>query len=322
MAKYWIFRVAALLVPRVPMWLARPVALAVGALLYALAGTTRRRVERNLRHIPALAQQPQRLQQATRGVFQHMALNYVDFFRGAHISDADLLAGWTIENQQVLDDAVAQGRGVVIVGAHFGNFEFSASRLGAIGHHLLAPAERMRPEPLFELFVRLRQHHNLRLVPADSRDALRAIPEALKRGEVVVFVADRYIVGASAELPLFDAPAKMPIGPFTLAARSGAPVLSAHAWREGPGRSHGIFLPLRMDPPPVTSRSATRTADEALAMLRTFIGHIEMVVGAHPEQWVSALSPIWDAGQLPGPSASESAQRAPQPTAATTSSAI
>jgi lauroyl/myristoyl acyltransferase len=257
----------------------------------------------------------------TRGVFQHVALNYLDFFRGPSLSDNEMKQGWTIVNQEAYDAAVAQGRGVVLLCGHFGNFEFAASRLGALGYKIVAPVERMQPPQLFELFCKIRQHHNLRLVAADSRDSLREMFDCLKRGEVVTFLVDRYVLGASTEIPFFGEPAKMPTGPISLAQKSGSPVLFAYSWREGPGRWYGGFTPLDINPNTlghrgkattsadntatsvstggqsrVSTPTATRASSSDLAVYghRQFLKALETVIEQHPEQWVATLSPIWD----------------------------
>src|SRR5258706_12602001 len=266
MSRYWIFRLSAAILPRVPMQIARPLAVAAGTLIWALAGTARRRTVRNLRHIAALREHPDRLPAAARGVFQSMALNYLDFFRGRYISDEEARAGWTIENEAEFDALMAEGRGLIILTGHFGNFEFGSSRLGMLGHKLLTPAEHMQPEALFELFCRLREHHNMRIVPADSRDSLRELLDALKRGEIVIFLADRYLLGASAEMPFFAEPARLPTGPFALALRRGAPAMAVFSWRTGPGRQVGVFTRLDFEAlrrEPAAPRSAAGTAGGA-----------------------------------------------------------
>lgn len=309
MVKYWALRMAAAIVPLIPRWLAEPGAYAVGLLMWAVAGETRRRAARNLRHVPSLAGDPKRLRWATRGVFRHAALNYQDFLRGRRLTNRDLLARWTIENDDQFLTTMGEGRGLIILGGHFGNFELGASRLGALGYNVVTPAEHMRPEELFELFCRLRDHHRMRIVAADSRDSLRDLLESLKRNEIVVFLADRYVLGASVEVPFFGEPAKLPTGPIALALRSGVPVMAVFSWRGPDGRRFGRFIPLELrEPDPGPSSTAggsaggtatrTRAAVNAAATeraLRLFVAELEQVIAAHPEQWVSALAPIWDA---------------------------
>ncbi len=73
MAKYWLFRFAAWLVPLVPLVLARPLVQFGGTLAWVLAPGMRRRVERNQRHLPTPIEDPAALHRAARGVFQTAA---------------------------------------------------------------------------------------------------------------------------------------------------------------------------------------------------------------------------------------------------------
>lgn len=306
MAKYWALRIAAIVVPLIPVRIARRCAWALGLLMWVASPSVRQRVERNLRHVPGLAMDPVRLHRAVQGVFCHSALNYLDFLRGPHLTDADLLPNWHIENEDVYHAAMTQGRGLIIVTGHFGNWELGVSRLGALGYRMVAPAERMRPEKVFELFCRLRDHHNLRLVPADSRDSLREMLETLKRGNLVMFLADRYVLGASAEIPLFGEPAKLPTGPFSLALKNNVPLMAVFSWREGFNSYTGRFVPLEV--PGSTAADAgeqsgigrtntatrARAADATLQAMRAFVAELEKMIERHPEQWVAALAPIWE----------------------------
>lgn len=320
MITYWLVRIAAWIVPWIPLRVARPLALAAGTLTWALSGAARRRAEWNLGHVPSLSGDPQRIRRTARGVFRTSALNYLDFLRGPRLGDDELLAGWTIENQEAFDTAIAQGRGLIVIGAHFGNFELAASRLGAMGQRLIIPVEHMRPERLFRLFRAMREHHGLHVVPADSREALRELLDALRRGEVVMFLADRYMLGASVDVPFFGVTARFASAPIALALRSGAPVLSAYSWREGPGRWRGLFVPLTLTDvggsegareaahadvagggvraPAAVARA--RTQEVTARALRRFLEVLERRVAEHPDQWVSATLPIWPA---PEPSA-------------------
>jgi lauroyl/myristoyl acyltransferase len=159
------------------------------------------------------------------------------------------------------------------------------------------------------------------VVAADSRDSLREIFDSLKRGEVVTFLVDRHILGASTEVQFFGEPAKMPTGPMSLAQKSGSPVLMAYSWREGSGKWCGGFIPLDITPsaqalsadsasetgniaasasaggqPRASTQTATRPRSSDLAAYghRQFLQALETVIEEHPEQWVATLSPIWD----------------------------
>ncbi len=300
MTKLRAFRLAGAIVPLIPMGLAYPCARFVGMVIWAFSGQSRRRVERNLRHVPTLVSDPVALHRATRGVFEHMALNYLDFLRGPHLTEKEVLAGWTTEGEELITEAIERGNGLIVVSAHFGNFEYGASRLGAIGYRMATPVERMQPEALYQWFCKTREHHNMRLFPADSRETLREMINALKRNELVLIAADRYIIGSSIETPFFGEPARLPTSPFALALKTGAPIMASFSWRLGRGRSHGVAIPLDIQPEPKNSEgngsAATRArSEEATARaVGKYVEQLERLITMYPEQWVSTLASIWD----------------------------
>ncbi len=311
--KYRLFQTAAVVVPRAPFWLARSATVGGALVGWALAGGMRRRVAANLRHIPALAADPQALRRATRGVFVASALNYFDFFRGQSLSDPQAMAPWLREDGRMAVDGLdliarllEQGRGLVVLSAHLGDFEAAATCLGALGYSTIVPAERLTPAPFMKLVVRLRRHHNVRMVPGDSRETLREMISELKRNGIVLFAVDRYVMGASARFPLFGAPARLPTTPVSFALRHNAPVVFLTSWREGPRRSHAICVPLDLATPDTATGvpgqlhtvspvdqigDHTDPVQQAMAVA---IATLERQIAAHPDQWLSALSRVWD----------------------------
>lgn len=294
--KYWVFRALAAIAPRAPLWLAQRVAVVAGTLLWLCAGSLRQRAARNLGHIPTLAADPARLRAATRGVFVTLALNYLDFFRGRYVTYEELRRGWQIRGWELFEQAMRAGRGVIVLGAHLGPFEYSAWKLGELGCPLLTPAERLRPERFNQLVARLRNHHEARLLPGDERETLRELLSALRNGQVAMFAIDRWVMGPSDAWPLFGQPARLPTAPFALAARSDAPVFLLVPWRKGLQRFGGaveLITPERLAPEASAARGRDREA--AIAQMRERLYPVlERYISEHPEQWVSALSPVWE----------------------------
>lgn len=314
--KYWAFRTLAAVVPLTPLWLARRLAVGVGALAWLFAGSLRRRAERNLGHVPALADDPARLRRAARGVFITLALNYLDFFRGRFVTYEELARGWDIRGWDIFERAMAGGRGAIVLGAHIGPFEYSAWKLGELGYPLLTPAERLRPERFNQLVSHLRNHHQARLLPGDDRETLRELLTSLRDGQMAMFAIDRWVMGPSDAWPLFGAAARMPTAPFALAARSDAPVFLLVPWRVDFNHIEAaveLITPERMpaderddssdaapaDATPDRSPRAPgprgRDRDAAIARLRRRVYPVlERYISAHPDQWVSALSSVWE----------------------------
>lgn len=299
--KYWVFRALAAIVPLAPRWLAQRVAIIAGALAWAFAAPLRRRAERNLGHVPALAADPARLRQATRGAFIQLALNYLDFFRGRIVTNEELSRGWTVHGWDLFERAIREGRGAIVLGAHMGPFEYSMAKLGELGHPLLTPAEHLRPERFFQLVTRIRDHHQARLLPADERETLRELLSSLRQGQMAMFAIDRWVTGPSDHWPLFGEPARMPTAPFALAARSDAPVFLIVPWRIDLERIEAVvklITPERMLPQggaPTSVAGGMRDRKTGIiAMRQAVYPLLEEIIAAHPEQWVSALATVWD----------------------------
>jgi phosphatidylinositol dimannoside acyltransferase len=293
-AKYWAFRVAAAVLPVLPMWLVGPLARLAGLAVYAAAPEMRRKARANLARIPTLAN-PATLERACRQLFQHLALNYVDFFRMHRVDDAQVAAEFTIEREELLHQALARGKGLVIISAHLGNWEIAIARIGMFGIPVTIPAERLHPQRLYELSCRLRTHHGVRLVPVDRAESLREMYAALARNEVILLAIDRDVLGTGTVMSLFGDPAPIPTGGVLLARRTGAAVLWAGSWRTGRGRSAGAFetIPAPHEEPTEGGSAREAGASALRRALRPQVDMIERKVSEHPEQWLAAFADIW-----------------------------
>ncbi len=293
-AKYWAFRVAAAVIPVMPLWISDPLARLAGLAVYAAAPGMRRKARANLARIPGL-ERPAMLERACRGAFQHLALNYVDFFRTRTVDARRVAAEYTVEHEELFHQALARGKGLIVVSAHLGNWEIALSRMSMFGIPVTIPAERVKPERLFELTRTLRARRCVRMVPVDRRESLREMLAALARNEIVLLAIDRDVTGTGVPVPLFGALAPIPTGGVLLARRSGATVLWASSWRVGRGHSVGAFAAI--EPPVAEPDGATEARDDGQAALRRAlrpqVKMIERKVAEHPEQWVAVFADIW-----------------------------
>jgi KDO2-lipid IV(A) lauroyltransferase len=181
-----------------------------------------------------------------------------------------------------LDEALAAGRGVVVVLPHSGNWDMAG--LWFVRHHgpFSTVVERVAPEQLYQRFVAYRASLGFDIVPLTG--AGNPIPRLLRRlrsGGVVCLLADRDLTGAGVSVNFFGGVATMPLGPARLAAATGATLLVIGCWFT-PGGWGFRFHP----PVPVPDRSAARRATQTVA--DCFAADIV----AHPQDW-HMLQPLW-----------------------------
>ncbi len=133
-----------------------------------------------------------------------------------------------VRGREVLDAALAQGRGVIVSAPHYGNWELLIEYLASLAPFSLV--YRVPEKAAGDVFLRrAREGHNVTLVPAEST-AMRPLFRALKAGELVGITPDQQPkLGAGVFAPFFGRQALTLTLIPKLAERSGAPVVMAWA---------------------------------------------------------------------------------------------
>ncbi len=184
----------------------------------------------------------------------------------------------------VIRAALAEGRGLIVLTLHLGNWEIGLAyltRLGSPVTVVLRPEEG--PAALFE--ERARAHPGLRIVAA-GESALGGLDLllALRRGEIVALQGDRALGPACLRIDLFGAPADLPSGPFALAQASGAPILVVAF----PIRGHDRYR-VEVEGPLRVAAGPEGVARAAAAFAR----RLEGIVRRYPTQWFNFYD-VWD----------------------------
>jgi len=184
-----------------------------------------------------------------------------------------------------LTDALAGGRGAILLSAHCGNWEAAAHLLRRVGARVNVAAYEGEVAYVRRYFDQVLKDRSFSLIALDgSAEGSLAIMSALARGEIVAMHGDRLMAGAevhSAVLDFLGAPAGFPIGPYLLAALSGAPLLHVFAMRERACRYHFCAFP--------AERLAFEGREQRPRQLREwagrFVGRLEQKLREFPFQW-------------------------------------
>ena len=194
--------------------------------------------------------------------------------RGADALDEmfERVDGW-----EHAESALAQGKGMIIVAGHLGNWEVGGAYIGRLAGSMDAVARRMG-NPLFERYLtESRARIGVTVVP--DAEAVRRVPRVLREGRTVGFLFDQGVKGlASTFVPFFGRPAKTPRGPAVFALRYGSPVIFATAIRQASGR-----YVLHLEPVPVED-TGDRERDVDLLVTRCTEA-LERWVRRAPEQY-------------------------------------
>ena len=246
----------------------------LGRLLSRAVPAERRAVRSNLARVLPGAP-PRELDRRVSETFANFGAFFADLLTlnrqpaaalGAYVASA--------EGEHHLDAALAAGRGVVLLTAHLGNWEFAGRLLSSRGRrtaHVVLSAEQ---DQALERYLRL-DSPQLRFVTRRHATSTLELLAALRRAELVAMQADRPTGGrGDAIVPFFGEPAAFPIGPFVLARAAGAAVVTAFCAMAPGGRYR-----LEIDPP-----IWVKPGEETSA-LATTVAALERVIRAYPTQW-------------------------------------
>jgi KDO2-lipid IV(A) lauroyltransferase len=238
-------------------------------LLYRFNSTPKRRTIEHLRRAYGDTLGPARIDAIARGVFESMLCHAVE---AAHIFRRafDRLR---VENAEILKDAYARGRGVVVVSAHMGYFVRMAAIPRLLGVSAAVIMKSQRNDRLLQWGIReLKRRYGLDVIlKKKARDLVGA---ELAAGRIVGFFADQHPRNGGFPTRFFGRKILAATGPAIYARRFDCPLLVFTAARERDG-THV----LRFDGPVSTEGPLEEVSQRWLDIL-------ERRIREHPEQWM------------------------------------
>lgn len=180
--------------------------------------------------------------------------------------------------------ALDKGKGLVFALPHTGNWDMAGVWLVHSVGEFSTVAERLKPESLFERFVRYRESLGFEIFPLSGGQAppYQQLAERLRSGGVVCLLGERDLAKRGVPVTFFGEQTRMPAGPAKLAIDTGAALIAAHHWFTGPDTSQ------------VSCSEVIDTSGGLQATTQALAAKFETNIAAHPEDW-HMLQPLWEA---------------------------
>lgn len=204
---------------------------------WMLLKTRRLVVRRNLRIAFAGEKSRAEIDAMVREVFRRTGANLISSIRTAALDDAGLLKAIRIENPELAEQALAEGKGAVVVLAHMGNWEALAQIFPRVFGSRYEAATVYRPlnNPILnERVEAVRKRTGLRLFK--KNDNAMAMAVFLREGGALGILSDQRAVGIGETVPFFGRLTVCTPMPAVLARRTGAKVLALSLKTISPGR--------------------------------------------------------------------------------------
>ena len=255
---------------------ARPLGGAFGGFAHAVDARHRRVALRNLE--VAFPERDEAWRRTTaRACFRHFGGTLFDVLSGQRFDAVQFCRRLTLEGWEHWHAAQDAGRGVLVMGAHLGNWEVVSPTLALYAgnlHILGRPADN----PWLDREVRrVRERFGNRTI--DKRGAARPMLRALHEHDHVALLIDQRVrAEEGVRVPFFGRPALTSPVLARLSLRTGAPVVPVFGFPE-PGGAWRV----KLHPPIVPSGSGEGAV---LALTARYLAAVEREARERPEQWL------------------------------------
>lgn len=213
---------------------------------------------------------------ALRG-FESMGKNLLLFLKLPAVSRERLKADVTFVNEENLKDALARGKGVLLLSAHMGNWEYAGAAIAARGYPVVGVVQRIS-NPWVDSYVSNIRHQKGIPLVVRSRASTEDYVRVLNENKILILVTDQNAAHRGVPAKFFGVDTPTFVGWITLSRRTDAAVVPAFSAYEN-GRLCIFFeKPVDISEEENLQKTYIVNAERVNAI-------IEKYIRRYPEQW-------------------------------------
>ncbi|HEY5599227.1 MAG TPA: lysophospholipid acyltransferase family protein, partial [Candidatus Manganitrophaceae bacterium] len=184
------------------------------------------------------------------------------------------------EGSEYLEAAAAEGKGMILITGHIGNWELMAAALSVRGYPLHVIAAPLYDPRIDEWIVRFRERFKIETISRGSPASSKKILGVLRKKEALGLLIDQDTRVDGVFVDFFNKKAYTPAGAAQLALRSEAATMMCFITRL-PDDRHRITI----EKPFLLTRTSDHEEDVKVNTAR-FTARIEEHIKHYPDQWV------------------------------------
>ncbi|PIQ91131.1 MAG: hypothetical protein COV71_00845, partial [Candidatus Omnitrophica bacterium CG11_big_fil_rev_8_21_14_0_20_41_12] len=213
----------------------------------------------------------------SKAVFRNFAKYLVDFFRFQNLNLQYIDKNIKLENLDNFDQALAKGKGVIVLSAHLGNWELGGVVIAQLGYSFWVVALPHKNKKVNEFFDGQRNGKGVKVIAMGK--AVRSCISEIRKNHMVALVGDRDFTEKGIIIDFFGKPMHFPEGPAALSLMTGAPIVPGFMFRN-PDDS----FTLRIEKPVEFSPSGDKDKD-LVGLINVYKKVMEDYIRKYPEQW-------------------------------------
>lgn len=249
----------------------------LGSLAYRLDTKRRNIALENIERAYGSAISRERAEEIAKKSLICLATMFFEFLRMPWLKKDDLNKYFECEGMENLQNALSRKKGVIMLAAHLGNWEYIGAFFGLSGY-ALDVVVRDADSPLFDEFIRWARTRCGNIMVSKNR-AMRRLMKRLNENGIAIVLLDQNVAQTEGVfVDFFGAPACTNKGPALLASATGAAVVPAFILRNG--RGHKVIIK-----PEIPIAGTGDKERDAIENTRRFTKAIEDMIRQRPEEW-------------------------------------
>jgi len=174
-----------------------------------------------------------------RRTYQNFGQNIIEFMREPKASPEILTKRVKFVNQELLENAIKNGKGAILLSGHFGNWEIMAAAISALGYPMLAIAREQRNTLINHIINDYRAAVNIGTIQLGM--ALRGVLKALRGNNFIAMLGDQDAHDEGVFVNFLGKPSATARGPALFTIKTGAPLIFAACVRQKDGNHIAYF---------------------------------------------------------------------------------
>ena len=252
----------------------------LGTIAFYLLRWPRRIALNNLHLALGKEKSDEEIERICRGSFKNIGKDMMETSRYLDYMKGSIKTLVRLEGKEYLDEALKQGKGVIALSAHIGNFSLMCTRLVDEGYPLSVVVRESKNPKIVKFMTSIRDAIGMESIPAKPRmTCVSRCLNALKRSRILFAQIDLHARESEVWVDFFGYLVPTYKGPVVFSLRTGAPIVPMFIIRNS-NNFHNIIIhpPVKLDVTGDMEKDITTN----IAKLTKII---EATIREYPEQW-------------------------------------
>lgn len=277
MILYYIAELGRITVSKLPAFISYPIASSVGDMVYYSWPRGRRNMLKSIASVLYSDINVREVRTTARHGMRNFCKYIVDMLRYSNAKEGVLERDISLTGLENLDNALAEGKGVIIVSLHLGNLDLGIRVLSNAGYPINAIVNNLGSGQLDRFLQKPRAGSGVRLVNPDN--GIFPMLDILRRNEIIALMIDSPHREKGVKVKLGQKVVIVPSGVAAMALRTGAKIMPCGLIRTGNTKFQGIVGK------PIQYHAKGDLAEDAKELTQCTIKALEEMARTFADQW-------------------------------------